>query len=81
MWDKEYDTEEYIYGKSPNDFLKSHYDSIPKGKVLLLAEGEGRNAVVKRISADILQQSADNRLRFGLDAFEFLQHLHLGGGR
>ena len=45
MWDNEYDTEEYVYGKLPNDFLKSHYDSIPKGKVLLLAEGEGRNAV------------------------------------
>ncbi|MDG1732924.1 MAG: class I SAM-dependent methyltransferase [Thalassotalea sp.] len=45
MWDKEYDREEYVYGKLPNDFLKSHYQAIPKGKVLLLAEGEGRNAV------------------------------------
>ena len=45
MWDKEYDREEYIYGKLPNDFLKSHFDSLPKGKVLLLAEGEGRNTV------------------------------------
>jgi SAM-dependent methyltransferase len=45
MWDENYDTEEYIYGTSPNDFLKGHYKEIPKGKVLLLAEGEGRNAV------------------------------------
>ena len=45
MWDKEYDTEEYVYGKLPNDFLKQHYKAIPEGKVLLLAEGEGRNAV------------------------------------
>ncbi|HUH57431.1 MAG TPA: class I SAM-dependent methyltransferase [Pseudomonadales bacterium] len=45
MWDKEYDTEEYVYGKLPNDFLRSNYPLIPKGKVLLLAEGEGRNAV------------------------------------
>lgn len=45
MWDQEYDTDEYVYGKLPNDFLKSHYGEIPKGKVLLLAEGEGRNAV------------------------------------
>jgi SAM-dependent methyltransferase len=45
MWDTEYDREEYVYGKLPNDFLKSHYKVIPKGKVLLLAEGEGRNAV------------------------------------
>ena len=45
MWDQEYDTEEYVYGKLPNDFLKERYSTIPKGKVLLLAEGEGRNAV------------------------------------
>lgn len=45
MWDKEYGTEEYVYGKSPNDFLSSCYQVIPKGKILLLAEGEGRNAV------------------------------------
>lgn len=45
MWDQEYDTEEYVYGKLPNDFLKDYYEAIPKGKVLLLAEGEGRNAI------------------------------------
>lgn len=45
MWDKAYSTDEYVYGKAPNDFLKSHYATIPKGKVLMLAEGEGRNAV------------------------------------
>jgi len=45
MWDKEYDIDEYVYGKLPNDFLKAHYKVIPKGNVLLLAEGEGRNAV------------------------------------
>lgn len=45
MWDKEYATTEYVYGKLPNDFLKSHYQEIPPGKVLMLAEGEGRNAV------------------------------------
>ena len=45
MWDQEYNTENYVYGKQPNDFLKDYYTTIPKGKVLLLAEGEGRNAV------------------------------------
>lgn len=45
MWDKTYDTAEYVYGTAPNDFLKAHYQAISKGKVLLLAEGEGRNAV------------------------------------
>jgi SAM-dependent methyltransferase len=45
MWDERYRAEEYVYGTAPNDFLKSVAARIPKGKVLSLAEGEGRNAV------------------------------------
>jgi hypothetical protein len=35
----------FAYGTSPNEFLASVVDRIPKGRVLSLAEGEGRNAV------------------------------------
>ena len=46
MWDKRYDTEEYVYGTDPNGFLVSVTDRIPRGgKVLCLGAGEGRNAV------------------------------------
>ncbi len=46
MWDQRYDEEGFAYGTAPNDFLKSEYFRIPKGgRVLCLAEGEGRNAV------------------------------------
>ena len=45
MWNQRYDTDEYVYGTEPNDFLKSVVAQIPKGDVLCLAEGEGRNAV------------------------------------
>jgi SAM-dependent methyltransferase len=45
MWDERYSTNEYVYGTAPNDFLKENVNLIPKGKVLSLAEGEGRNAV------------------------------------
>lgn len=45
MWDERYAEEEYAYGKQPNDFLVENFRVIPKGKVLSLAEGEGRNAV------------------------------------
>lgn len=45
MWDKRYSSEEYVYGKQPNDFLLSVIEQIPKGRVLCLAEGEGRNSV------------------------------------
>jgi SAM-dependent methyltransferase len=46
MWDQRYKEDGFAYGTEPNDFLKSEYFRIPKhGRVLCLAEGEGRNAV------------------------------------
>lgn len=45
MWDKRYDTAEYVYGTEPNDFLANIVDEIPQGRTLCIAEGEGRNAV------------------------------------
>lgn len=46
MWDQRYNEDGFAYGVDPNDFLKSEFFRIPKGgRVLCLAEGEGRNAV------------------------------------
>jgi 2-polyprenyl-3-methyl-5-hydroxy-6-metoxy-1,4-benzoquinol methylase len=45
MWDQRYRHKTYAYGTQPNDFLVSMLDKLPAGKVLCLAEGEGRNAV------------------------------------
>ena len=45
MWDERYAAEEYAYGTEPNQFLAEHFQALPKGRVLSLAEGEGRNAV------------------------------------
>lgn len=45
MWDERYQGEEYVYGTVPNDFLRSQVGNVPAGRVLCLAEGEGRNAV------------------------------------
>ena len=44
-WNKKYDTETYIAGRDPIPFLQNHIDLIPKGRVLDLAMGEGRNGV------------------------------------
>lgn len=45
-WNERYGASEYFYGTEPNDFLRDNYSKIPeKGRVLCLAEGEGRNAV------------------------------------
>ncbi len=45
VWDQRYATDEYVYGTAPNDFLRESASSLPPGRVLCLAEGEGRNSV------------------------------------
>ena len=45
-WNERYSGSEFYYGIEPNDFLKAQAARItPQGRVLCLAEGEGRNAV------------------------------------
>ncbi len=44
-WDERYAAEEYIYGTHPNAWFAEKLSGINKGKLLLPAEGEGRNAV------------------------------------
>ena len=45
MWDERFSEPGFAYGTEPNAFLESEADRIPRGRVLSLAEGEGRNAV------------------------------------
>ena len=45
MWNERYSSDRYAYGMEANDFLVSMIDRLPGGKILCLAEGEGRNAV------------------------------------
>lgn len=44
-WDERYRADEYIFGTEPNAFLVQAAPRLPRGPVLSLAEGEGRNAV------------------------------------
>jgi SAM-dependent methyltransferase len=45
FWDTRYREEDYAYGEVPNAFFKNTLPSFTPGKILLPAEGEGRNAV------------------------------------
>lgn len=46
FWEERYAAAEYIYGTTPNQFLKAFLDNRESdGHLLLPAEGEGRNAV------------------------------------
>jgi hypothetical protein len=44
-WDARYAEPGWAFGTEPNDFLRDHAQHIPRGRVLCVAEGEGRNAV------------------------------------
>ena len=45
-WNERYGADDFFYGNKPNDFLRAETSRIERtGKVLCLAEGEGRNAV------------------------------------
>lgn len=47
-WNERFSTDEYVYGKEPNVFLKEFYEqnkSLFKNPVLMLGDGEGRNGV------------------------------------
>lgn len=44
MWDARYAEAEFAYGISPNQYFQSKISSLAPGKLLLPAEGEGRNA-------------------------------------
>ncbi len=45
MWEQRYGEAHYVFGTEPNDFLRAQLPMLPRGRVLCLAEGEGRNAV------------------------------------
>jgi len=44
-WNRKYDNERYLFGKTPIAFLKEHLHLLPKGNALDIAMGEGRNGV------------------------------------
>lgn len=45
FWNDRYSSNDFVYGTEPNVFFKDKLDKINPGKLLLLGEGEGRNAV------------------------------------
>ena len=45
FWDERYKAKTYVYGKEPNQYFAEKLRELEPGKILLPAEGEGRNAV------------------------------------
>lgn len=45
FWEQRYSSAEYVYGTLPNDFFAEELIKLKPGRVLLPADGEGRNSV------------------------------------
>lgn len=45
FWNERYTSKHYAYGEAPNVFFQRELNKLPIGKLLLPADGEGRNAV------------------------------------
>lgn len=45
FWNDRYSSDEFVFGTEPNEFFKEQISNLSPGKLLLLGEGEGRNAV------------------------------------
>jgi len=45
FWNERYSQQQMVYGAEPNEFFREQLQHLQPGKLLLPAEGEGRNAV------------------------------------
>ena len=45
FWNDRYASNQFAYGREPNVFFKQELDQLAEGKILLPADGEGRNSV------------------------------------
>lgn len=45
MWNDRFSGEDYLFGTEPADFLRRVAPDLPRGRILSVADGEGRNSV------------------------------------
>ncbi|MDH5518337.1 MAG: class I SAM-dependent methyltransferase [Gammaproteobacteria bacterium] len=70
FWQQRYSEEGYAYGDRPNVFFKQVLDGLEPGKILLPAEGEGRNSVYAALKGwqvdayDFSEQAVEKALEF-----------------
>ena len=63
-WDRRYNCKKYVYGKDSSLFLRQKINILTEGDALVLAMGEGRNAVyVAKMSRSLQSGNALNSRR------------------
>ncbi|MBS1667501.1 MAG: class I SAM-dependent methyltransferase [Bacteroidetes bacterium] len=79
FWDQRFGQEEFIYGKTPNQFFKDQLQGLKPAKLLLPCEGEGRNAVfaaTQHWEVDAFDQSSTGKQKAEQLAKEFNVHIN-----
>lgn len=62
QWDERFSRDMYLYGKEPVEFLSEQLPKLRVGKALVLAAGEGRNAVfLAQNGFDVLAVDASSK--------------------
>ncbi|SFV35172.1 class I SAM-dependent methyltransferase [Thermoflavifilum thermophilum] len=80
FWDERYSQPEYAYGKEPNSFFREQIDLLQPGRLLMPAEGEGRNAVYAarkgwQVDAfDISEKGREKALRLAQEAAVYIHY-------
>ncbi|MFN7326144.1 MAG: class I SAM-dependent methyltransferase [Chitinophagales bacterium] len=78
FWDERYKSADYVYGEAPNVFFERQLSLFPPGKLLMPAEGEGRNAVYaarQGWEVDAFDQSIEGQKKARLLAEKYGVHL------
>ncbi len=78
FWDERYGRAEYVYGVEPNLYFKAQLERLTPGKILLPAEGEGRNGVfAAKLGWDVyaFDQSSEGKKK--ADALAFKENVKI----
>jgi SAM-dependent methyltransferase len=78
-WDDRYLNEEYVFGKEPNVFFREEILKLVPGNILLVGEGEGRNAVYAALrgwNADAIDFSEEGKRKAEKLAAEYGVKIH-----
>jgi SAM-dependent methyltransferase len=84
FWDNRYQQGAYAYGEAPNQFFEAQIWRLTPGKLLLPAEGEGRNGVFAaqlgwQVSAFDLSQEGRNKALALAAKHNVVLHYQVGG--
>ncbi|PIQ28385.1 SAM-dependent methyltransferase [bacterium (Candidatus Blackallbacteria) CG17_big_fil_post_rev_8_21_14_2_50_48_46] len=84
FWNQRFSEPEFVYGREPNAFFKEMLEGLTPGKLLLPAEGQGRNAVYAAqkgwavTAFDNAEVGRERALAWAAENEVSIEYLHVG---